>query len=106
MGAKKKKPDTKFRTEDFVKVDSLHYVADNHGLKVMSFDYDTFKGWRVSYLKPALAIEPKFEECRDGMDYDLRIATWIKACTIYSPRYPMFQDMMLGEIKRLKDATD
>lgn len=89
------------RTEDFMKMDSLHYLADNHDLRIMSFAQEAGK-WSVSYLKPSLAIEPVREESRDDIDYDLKITSWIRACTVRSKPYPSFQDMVQGEIERLK----
>jgi hypothetical protein len=90
------------RTEDFQKMDSLMYLSDQHGLRVMSFE-QIGSEWVVNYLKTSLAKEPKLEECRDAQDYELRIAGWIRACTVRSKHYPLFQDMVAGEIKRLNE---
>lgn len=90
-----------FRREDFLKMDSLHFLASENGLRVMSFT-EPVDGVYVEYLKPSLAREPKLEECRDEQDYNIRVATWIRSCTVRSRTYPSFKDMVLGEIERLK----
>lgn len=95
------KIDTKKRDEDFMKMDSLHYLADQNGLKLMAF-YETPEGVFISYLKPSIAREPKQDECRDFLDYDLKLAAWIKTCTVKSKNYKTFEEMILGEIDRLK----
>jgi hypothetical protein len=90
------------RDTDFVKMDSFHYLADQHGLRIMSFQEIQGVGWTVDYLNPSLAREPKLEDCRDAQDYDLMIAGWIRACTVRSKPYAQFQSMVMGEIDRLK----
>lgn len=92
-----------YRNEDFLKMDSLHYLASERGLRIMSF-WETEEGTYVEYLQPSLAKEPKVEECRDNLDYDLKVSTWITTCTVRSKHYPTFKDMILGEIERLKKA--
>lgn len=89
------------RQEDFMKMDSLHYVSEEAGLRIMSY-HETAEGTFIEYLKPSIAREPKKEECRDLTDYDLRIAAWIRTCTVRSPHYDSFHHMVLGEIDRLK----
>ncbi len=96
-----KTPQINQRDEDFMKMDSLHYLSEEAGLKIMSF-WEPADGCFIEYLKPTIAREPKKEECRDLTDYDLRIASWIRTCTVRSPRYASFHEMVLGEIDRLK----
>lgn len=100
---KKAKPTkaTEYRDEDFMKMDSLHLLASEHGLRIMSY-WETAEGTYIEYLKPSLAKEPKLEECRDAIDYDLKVGVWITVCTVRSRHYPSFKDMVLGEIERLK----
>lgn len=93
----------KQRTEDFMKMDSLHYLATENGLRVMSFR-ETVEGAYVEYLQPSLAREPKLEESRDNLDFDLKVDAWIRTCTVRSKHYKTFKDMVLGEIERLKKS--
>lgn len=92
-----------YRDEDFMKMDSLHYLASENGLRVMSF-WETQEGVHIEYLQPSLAVEPKAEECRDNLDYDLKVGVWMKLCTVKSVYYLSFKDAILGEIERLKKA--
>lgn len=91
------------RTTDWLKMDSLNYLADQHGMAVMSFSQNQY-GWMVSYFKPNKRTQPVETECRDRIDYDLKLKAWMKECTIDSKQYYTFQEMVMGEIDRLKKA--
>lgn len=91
----------KNREEDFLKMDSLFYLADQHGLRVMAFH--TENPYFVEYLRPNMHKEPLRQECRDEQDYEYMLDAWIRNCTVRSPKYNKFQSMVLGEIERLKE---
>lgn len=100
---KKNKIAKEQRYTDWLKMDSLNYLADQKGMAVMSF-LQTPDGWKASYFKPTLRTEPKPEYCRDDLDYNLRLKEWIRDCTMESKYYPTFQAMILGEIEVFKNA--
>lgn len=91
--------------EDFRLMDSLIYLADTHNLKIMSYNQPrTSDEWFVVYLDLSKEKEPILEHCRDEQDYHIRMDNWIKNISVYSPKYPKFQDMVIGEIERLKNV--
>lgn len=95
-----KPKEIKYRSEDFLKMDSLFYLADQVGMGVMSFQ--TNGDFFIEYFK-AVGHRPEIQECRDEIDYQLRFDAWLKGSTVRSPHYPSFHEMILGEIKRLKE---
>lgn len=90
-----------FRQEDFMKMDSLHYLSSEVGLRILAF-FETAEGDYVTYLKPSIDPNmPQVKECRDEIDYNYKFDAWIKKCTVKSPYYHTFHEMVLGEIERL-----
>lgn len=93
----------KHRQEDFLKMDSLHYLSTEVGLRIVAF-FETAEGDYISYLKPSIDPNmPQLEQCRDQIDYDYKMEAWMKKCTVKSPYYKTFNKMVLGEIERLND---
>lgn len=91
------------RKEDFRLMDSLMFLADSHNLKIMSYNQPrTSDEWFVVYLDLSKEKEPVAEYCRDEQDYKIKMDNWIKNISLQSPKYPKFQDMVIGEIERLK----
>ncbi len=91
------------RNTDFVKIDSLNYLATEHGLVVKSF-YQTLQGqWCVEYFDRSLWIEPQRAFLPTDFIYEKQMADYIRRCTLTSKPYPRFEDMVMGEIKRLKE---
>lgn len=87
------------------KLDKLSDLASSIGLDIMAIEYTDFYEVVVRYLNPNKSIGriPVLEFCRDQVDYELRMKIWIKEGTEFSPKYPDFDSMLDGEMKRLKE---
>lgn len=89
------------RDENLRMMDSLFYLAGENGLAVMKFQQTFDHHWFMVYFDRSRWVEPppansKFEELLDMDDL-------IRQCSVSSRLYPQFEDMVLGEIKRLKE---
>lgn len=80
------------RDTDFIKRSSLEYLADQCGLVVLSFHEDGGLHW-VTYLDRGRWVEP--------VDGDMAGA--IISYSFTSKPYLTFDDMLNGEIQRLKE---
>lgn len=97
-----KKIPVQHRETEFKYWDSLNYLADQHGMAVMMF-YHAETGWVLDYFKANSATKPELAFCRDAQDYDLKVDIWMKECTLETKPYATFEEMVLGEIARLKE---
>lgn len=88
------------RDENLRLMDSLFFLAGENHLGIMKFQ-QTFDGqWYVVYLDLSRWEEPspaktKFEELLDMDDL-------IHRCSLPSKLYLKFEDLVIGEIERLK----
>lgn len=94
-------PNFEYRTENLRLMDSLFFLTSENGLAVMRFEQTFDHHWLVVYFDRSRWVEPppaktKFEELMDMDDL-------IRQCSISSKPYPTFHDMVMGEIKRLKE---
>lgn len=94
---------TKQRDEDFLKMDSLTYLADQHNMAVLSFEQERITNrWCVCYFDRSRWLEPQRAFLPTDFIYEKQMEDYIRRCTVRSPSYGRFQDMVLGEIERLK----
>ena len=80
------------RDTDFMKMDSLQFLATERGLAIMSFQ-PLGTGWVVNYFKD----NGKMPSDEKGFE------SYMRDCTITSKPYPTFEEMVMGEIRRLKE---
>lgn len=94
------------RDTDFMKMDSLNYLAGENGLSVMRFQQAADGKWSIDYFDRSRWIEPQRAFLPTDTIYRLQMEDYIKRCTVSSKSYARFDDMVLGEIQRLKEKLE
>ncbi len=92
-----------YRTENLRRMDALHYLAWERGLSILSFHQEDDGKWCVSYFDPSRWLEPQRPFLGTDTLYELQMKDYIHRCTVQSKFYSTFEDLITGEIQRLKD---
>ncbi len=81
----------KQRDTDFMMMGTLQHLATENGLAVMSFQPMNDGRWVMTYFNNRQWVVSN------------QLAADIPACTITSEPYFTFEDMVMGEIRKLKE---